>query len=364
MKGIERDLRDMAVEALTKAHEEVGKLRCEFAVELVSGGKADTYGLDAIPEEVVKQEVNDYDGDIVLITEETGKMYSGEKGLESTQTILICDPTDRSIKMREFLQQLIDEDPDVGARTVENVFLEYRERWKDRFGNPTISGASASVTAIRDRQILFNVMVNYVTGELFVADSMGPRRILIKDESGEEHGNDVRFRSAAKASGKFVTFLGKSGYAENLTKSGLGLQEGDCPDPWTGGPLRILHLSDLGDGDVSFIMSNGEKVCEWIGWLAWVKFARDPWQLDEDSLWAFRLFFECPRTKELVLVAPAPHYSIFAEEEGITRVDLQRMFQLPDPSHYRETILVTPRKDVGAIGRVRALGKYQEQLHP
>ena len=69
MKGIERDLRDMAVDALTKAHDELGELRCDFAVEPVSGGKADTYGLDAIPEEVVKQEVNEYDGDIVLITE-------------------------------------------------------------------------------------------------------------------------------------------------------------------------------------------------------------------------------------------------------------------------------------------------------
>ena len=360
MKGIEKDLRDMAIDALTKAYHEIGSLRCDFAVEPVGSGKADTYGLDAIPEEVIRREVDDYDGDIVLITEETGKIYSGEEGLEPTQTVLICDPTDRSIKMREFLQQLISENPGVRTKTVKEVFSEHRDKWESEFGNPTISGASGSVTAIRDRYILFNVMVNYVTGELFIADSVGTRKGRLNDQATHE----VRFPSGAKGSRRFATFLGKAGYPDNLDKCNLGLRQEDCTDPWTCGPLRILDLSELSGGEVSFILSNGEKVCEWIGWLAWVKYAVDPIQPDERALEAFRLFFECPRTQELVLVAPAPHYSIFVQEDDETRVNLQRMFQLPDPSHYRETILITPKRNMGAISRVRSLGSYQEQLRP
>jgi hypothetical protein len=198
-----------------------------------------------------------------------------------------------------------------------------------------------------------------VTGELFTADSVGTRTTKISDRSTE---GPLKFSAADRHSRRFVTFLGKEGYAENMDKCNLGLKADDCADPWTGGPLRILSLSDAGQKDVSFILSNGEKICEWVGWLSWVKYARDPLQSDERALHAFRLFFESPRTKELVLVAPGPHYSIFIEEDGETRVNLDRMFQLADPSHYRETILITPKENVGAISRVRSLGKYQKEL--
>jgi hypothetical protein len=359
MKGIEKDLRDMSIHALTRAFNELGSLRCDFAVEQVGTGKSDTYALDAIPEETIKAEVDNYDRDIVLVTEETGKMYSGELGLEPTQTVLICDPTDRSIKMHEFLLKLIADIPTVAKATVNEAFTSHADRWRTELGDPTISGASASITAIRDRRILFNVMVNYVTGELFTADSVGTRTTKISDRSTE---GPLKFSAADRHSRRFVTFLGKEGYAENMDKCNLGLKADDCADPWTGGPLRILSLSDAGQKDVSFILSNGEKICEWVGWLSWVKYARDPLQSDERALHAFRLFFESPRTKELVLVAPGPHYSIFIEEDGETRVNLDRMFQLADPSHYRETILITPKENVGAISRVRSLGKYQKEL--
>jgi hypothetical protein len=358
MNGIEEDLRDMAVNALSRAYGEIGSLRCDFAIQRVGFGKDDTYGLDAIPEETIKLQVANYDGNIVLVTEETGKMYSGELGMEPTQTVLICDPTDRSIKMREFLQQLIAEDPGAAKATVSEAFAKHLERWKLQFGNPSISGACGSITAIRDRRILFNVMVNYVTAEVFVADAMGTRKMSIGHRSAE----GITFSAAGRVSHNYITFLGKEGYQENLEKCNLGLCREDCLDTWTGGPLRILNLSDVGSKDVSFIMSNGEKVCEWIGWLSWAKYAKDPIKSDEPALQAFRLFFESPRTRELVLVAPGPHYSIFFERDGETCVNLDRMFQLSDPSHYRETILVTPRDNIGPIARVGALGKYQKQL--
>ncbi|MBM3303667.1 MAG: hypothetical protein FJY76_01110 [Candidatus Aenigmarchaeota archaeon] len=378
MGTVESDLLDMSVEALRKAYEEVSNLKCDFAVAPTRSGKFDTLGLDVVPEEVIIHEVMGYDPSIVLITEETGKNYAGERGLESTQSVLICDPTDRTIKMRRFLQGMMAMEPGYNRKTVNEAFREGLEHWrrgikapseddprkKERVdmgpGPPSITGACGSITAIRHKRILFNAMVNYVTGELFVADSLGTRRGDIQSY-GRRSMASVRFPSERKGH-KFVTFLGKSGYTENLEKCNLGLDPADDIDPWTGGPLRILRLSELDDSRASFILSNGEKVCEWIGWLAWVSHAMDPVQSNEHAMEAYRLFFESPRTKELVLVAPGPHYSMFTTEDGETVVDLNRMLQLKDPSHYRETLLITPRHNVGAIARVKSLGDYQGKL--
>ncbi len=380
MKGVEKDLLEISVKALRKAYEEIGDLRVDYAAEKVGAGKFDTYGLDSIPEEVIKHEVSGYDSNIVLVTEETGKMYHGERGLEPTQSVLICDPTDRSIKMREFLRGLMKKYPDYSKKYVHEIFDNDVDFWKKGIdisvegkgskkihlglgpGSPSVTGASSSITAIKDRRILFNVMVNYVTGELFVADSLGTTKCLISDYGKCDNMKTVKFSSDKRQGGKFVTFLEKSGYPENLEKCNLGLDPKNCIDTWSGGPLRILRMSDIDDQNVSFILSNGEKVCEWIGWLAWVKHAKDPVQSDEHAMEAYRLFFESPRTKELVLVAPAPHYSIFTAEDGKTKVNLERMFQLKDPSHYRETILITSRHNVGEISRVRSLGKYYEEM--
>ncbi|MEK6934872.1 MAG: hypothetical protein AABW46_03265 [Nanoarchaeota archaeon] len=362
MKGIEKDLLEMSVNSLRKAYEEISSLRCNFAAEIVGGGKADTYGLDAITEEVIKRGVDDYDANIVLVTEETGKMYSGEQGLEPTQTVLICDPTDKSIKMREFLQSIMKRDPGFSKKYVYEAFKENLSDWERDMGNPTISGASGSITAIRDRRIVFNVMVNYITGEIFIADSTGTRKADNIKGYEENKIKAVGFSSESRNTQKFAAYLGKEGYSENLKKCNLGLSEEDTIDPWVEGPLRILRLSSIDEENVSFILSNGEKICEWIGWLSWVKYARDPLQSDEHALEAYRLFFENPRTKELVSVAPGPHYSIFTMEDSETRVNLDRMFQLSDPSHYRETILVTPKHNVGPISRVKSLGKHQLEL--
>ncbi len=381
MKGIEKDLLNVSVDALKSAYEAISNLKCDFATEIVSGGKSDTYGLDFTPEEAIKHTVQGYDADIVLVTEETGKNYSGEVGLEPTQTVLICDPTDRSIKMRQFLLALMQKEPGYSNKLVHQAFSEKLDAWENGIeyvgddkkksklymgpGSPSITGASASITVIRDRKIMLNVMINYVTGELFIADPLKPRMGSFEDYKKDKMRH-IKFPSEGGKDNKFVAFLKKKGYSENLKQCNLGLKEEDDIDPWAGGPLRILRLSSFSytdnDNSVSFILSNGEKICEWLGWLSWVKYASDPVESDEHALEAYRMFFENPRTRSLVSVAPAPHYSIFTIKEGETRVNLDRMFQLDDPSHYRETILVAPRHNIASVSRVKALGGHQEEL--
>ena len=360
MKGIESDLLKMSARALQSAYEQLSGTTCAFAIQSVGGGKADTCGLDSIPEEAIKQVVADYDSSVVLITEETGKMYSGETGLEPHQTVLICDPTDRSIKLKEFIESCIEQLQKNREKPIGEVLEKYRDEWERQLGPASISGASASITAIRDRRIVFNLMVNYVTGEMFVADSLGPRRLMISDDVLQP-GTRILFSPNPPKLPMFATFLGKPGYDENLKQCALGLDTQKCRDRWVGGPLRILQLSNVSPDPVAFLLSNGEKVGEWIGWLAWVKYAIEP-ALGEYSLEAFRVFFESPLTRGLVSVAPGPHYSIFVVGEEEFRINLDRMFQLKDPSHYRETIFVVPRHDVPEIARIKSLGPYQERL--
>ncbi len=360
MKGAARDLMSMCMRALENAYSEINGLKAGYAVGKIAGLKSDTYSLDQATEEVIKHHVDDYDPGIVLITEETGKMYHGEGDLEPAQTMLISDPTDRSIVLKNFLGARIDDDASQCDRFVRDILKEGLDIWEKEKGPPVLSGPTGSLTAIKDRRILFNVMVNYVTGHMYVSCPLGN----MYGEIGLPF-DDYKTVSFPRyrLGGKFATFLGKSGYPENLERSQLGLVREDCFDEWAPGPARILQLSDLNsDEDVGFILSNGEKIGEWIGWLSWVKYARDKKEPDEKSMSAYRVFFESPRTKEQVLVAPAPHYSIFRDEGGETRTNLNMMFQLQDPSHYRETLAVVPVHNLRTVSRIKSLGKNHHEL--
>lgn len=360
MKGAARDLMNVCIEALSNAYDNINSLRCSHAIERVRIGKSDTYGLDEVTEEVIKHCVDGYDSNIVLVTEETGKMYHGEKDLEPTQIVLIADPTDRSIKLKEFLEKRIAEDDSNRDRSVQDVVGGSIAKWEEEFGCPAISGAFGSLTAIKDRKILFNVMANYLTGDMFVSCPVGNKRGKIGDAL--ESYSDIDFPSQAKSE-KYSAFLGKDGYLENLRKCGLDLRPENCLDPWVGGPARILQLSSLNEKDkISFILSNGEKIGEWIGWLSWAKYARKSSDPDEKALCVYRIFFEDPKTRELVSVAPGPHYSVFSDENGETRINLDKMFQLDDPSHYRETFAVVPVNNIRPIARIKSLGKYKREL--
>lgn len=359
MDGASRDLMKICTEALRQAYDDINSLRCGYAIELVHSGKSDTYGLDEVTEEVIKHCIDGYDPNIVLVTEETGKMYHGGKGLEPTQTVLIADPTDRSIKLKEFLEKRIAEDDSNRNKYVNEVIAGSVDLWEKEFGHATLSGAFGSIAAVRNGRILFNVMINYVTGDVFVSSPLGNKQGGLRDPM--ENYTSIEFPSQTR-SDRYSTFLGKKGYAENLQKCGLDLKPENCTDPWIGGPARILQLSTISPKDVGFILSNGEKIGEWVGWLAWAKYARKPTDPDERSLSVYRIFFEDPKTRELVLVAPAPHYSIFRDEDGETRINLDRMFQLEDPSHYRETLVVIPVNNLRPVARIKSLGKYKHEL--
>lgn len=364
MQGIDRSLLKTCISGLEGAYNRLNEMKVADACAIVGGGKSDTLALDWMPEQELGRVIQNYDPTTFLITEEAGK-YSGMDGLEPSDVVLVCDPTDRSIKLHEFLDKAMKTHASCGMETVRSVLQAQKGEWEKSMGNAALSGASGSVTAIKGGRPVFNVMINYVTGDVYYACPLGTKRRKANDTGRIESDASVEFQTQTSCDRKFATFLKKKGYPENMNQCALSLVEADCVDPWAPGPMRILYLSDLNTDptkQASFILCNGEKAGEWMGWLPWAMYAKDPGQGDEHALEVYRVFFESPSTKELVLMAPGPHYSIFTEKSGKSRINFSRMFQLQNPSQYRETLLVVPKHNTDAIGRVTALGQYQKRL--
>ncbi len=146
---------------------------------------------------------------------------------------------------------------------------------------------------------------------------------------------------------KFVTFCKGKRYEDNLLASEIAQLDSlsDIRDQRLvydepGGPARILYLND---GNVGFILSNGEKIGEWMGWLAWVAHS-------SGRLRAYEISFESSWTREEILMAPGQAYSILGNnvfrdrgrKHKSVQLNLVKLGFLKNPSQYRSTLLVCP----------------------
>lgn len=167
---------------------------------------------------------------------------------------------------------------------------------------------------------------------------------------------------------RFVTFLGKEGYFNNLKDSMLMETEAELKAALhydvPGGPLRILYLSSLQPKDkpLGFILANGEKIGEWIHWLPYIRFGRVPGDLGEPILRLFEVFQERPHTKDKgILMSTSPAYSIFKDyggESGMV-IDVNRFLNYENPSKVRSTLIVTSGNNDWATRVVNEYG-YRE----
>jgi len=168
---------------------------------------------------------------------------------------------------------------------------------------------------------------------------------------------------------RFVTFVGKPerGYPENLRDSNL-LAENEIKThnyyEQTGGPTRILYLTELQPviTPVGFIVSNGEKIGEWMHWLPFVRFSNQPGDQGEKALRVFEISQDKTLMRDGYLLAPSSVYSIFQEIASVhhqVTIDIDRLQKLPNPSKYRATLLITPSTNRWAVQRVEQHG-YRE----
>jgi hypothetical protein len=224
-----------------------------------------------------------------------------------------------------------------------------------------ITGSTTSITCVRKGKVVFSVILNYIEGAICVASDNGVHWLKLKDYTDLENekitfsdiirnGKPLIFPGVSEYGytpdecKRFVTFLGKSGYRENFTDSMVFVEN---PDKFLHhrtppGPPRVLYLSELqhGHGPVGFVLSNGEKIGEWIHWLAFVKNAKNG--NGNQALKAFEISLARPWTKYGVLMSTSPEYSLFCEESDNMYIDISRLRAYKRPSQFRSMLVVLP----------------------
>lgn len=374
MQGIEKVYCDVAIGAAIDAYYQLMTYSAQEALDRVEYGKGDTMAFDAIPEISIKQRIHGFDSHAILVTEELESDITRRWPTDSDRVrqplMFFSDPVDRSKQLFEFLRKL-----ELKQRSTVIGRLMGRDKgirvWERLFERPaSITGSTISITCVRKGEIVFSVILNFISHTIVVATQTGifhmslpayTNRVLhiIDLDYIVKHGRRLEFLSAKETCQRpdhfrrFVTFLGtpeKTGYRENFRDSAIFVDRPDQSDRFLrflhhnipGGPARVLYLSELqrGHGPIGFIMANGEKISEWIHWLAFAKFARN--HHGDPSLRVFEVATDRPWIKEGILMSTRPAYSIFAQDGDLTYLDVSRLRNYETPSRFRSMLVITP----------------------
>jgi len=376
MKGFNVAYCDAAIAALLAANSNLMQTSVKEALGSTVYGKGDTLGLDAIPEIEITSQIGRFDPDAVLVTEEFGKTdtryWPPHSDPDHQPVIFFCDPTDRSKELGQFLQKYLPSQPSTKVGDLIHQ-QETKQVWKELASDPlSVTGATSAISCIRQGRIMFSVILNYITQELYIACGAGIFHYQLSAEAIRRpesvnlsevitNGEAIVFPPLGQLEGAqwdvykaFVTFLGKTGYLENFRDSMIFIEgsssQGDGESSSClhyarpGGPSRILYLSSFqfSQKPIGFILANGEKIGEWIHWLSFVRFAQRNGQL---SLILFEIWHERPWTKEGILMSTSPAYSIFQPIQPSSEhslIDVSQLARFPNPSRFRSTLLIAP----------------------
>jgi len=386
MNGIEVAYCNNCLSALIGAWQGLMEASAGEAIRKVKYGKGDTLGLDAIAEVIIKGRLFDFDPHAILITEEldgqSRHRWTTEADPIKQPLMFFSDPTDRSAQLMKFFTTFAQKDPaaKIGACMAQ---INPEELWGEMFEKPAvITGSSTSITCVRKGKIVFSLIVNFITATVVCAVREGvflyklqsfdnPKNNQVTIWEVMKKGSPLIFPGVTELGyrpdecKRFVTFLGKTGYKENFNDSMLFVEN---PEQYLHhkeppGPPRPLYLSNLqkGHGPVGFILSNGEKIGEWMGWLSFVKYAKN--STGNRALRVFEISLERPWTKNGMLMSTPPHYSLFyvmSPERGF--LDLSRLRNFERPSQFRCMIVVLPADNERMI-HVLEQYQYREVTH-
>ncbi len=378
MEGIKMSYLNLCINIILKVYKSlmnmsVTELRLKGAY-----GKPDTLFLDANPEILIKERIGRFNPFAVFVTEETDntnkQIWPRDKNPASQPVMFFSDPMDRS----KYLAKFIDGKED---KTLLKDILGKKgivQCWEKIAGKPAIvTGSTCSITCVDKGSADFSVILNIVTGHLFVSCAGGNIFFKLPGPDKDEEfckinidyllkkGQPVIFPSSADSHSslekqkRFVTYLGKAGYEENFRDSMIFLDDAaqhlHYQEP--GGPSRILYLSNFLKPSLGFILANGEKIGEWIHWLPFLRFSKN--EQGDRALKIFEIAIARPWTKNGILMSTSPPYSLFSMGDGEAFLDMSRLRDLDTPSHYRSMILITPY-DNDAIIQIMVRTGYRE----
>ncbi|PIT90530.1 MAG: hypothetical protein COU22_01655 [Candidatus Komeilibacteria bacterium CG10_big_fil_rev_8_21_14_0_10_41_13] len=364
MHGIETAYCDVCIQAVIAAWRSIYEAPASELLSKVPYGKGDTLGFDAIPEIVIQERLKKFDPHSILITEElnTDRLQSWPTSPEPIQQPLVsfADPTDRSKYLKKFLEHISN---DQATEPIGKILKSQQtvKIWEELFEPPgSITGATSAITCLRKGVIIFSVILNYISQTIYVACRSGIFMMQLPDFDSDDidnifldrimkNGQNLQFpqiKYSTDDAKSFVTFVGKTGYNENLEDSLIftNLDGKKIHHREPGGPARILYLSELQQSQfnhIGFILANGEKIGEWIHWLAFVKFSHAG---GSENLKIFEISLDRPWTKDGVLMSTSLPYSMFRDDKvnGVNFLDISRLRPFDNPSKFRSMLVVTP----------------------
>lgn len=363
MQGIERDYCDVCISALIAAKCALMDSSGAEALRKVNYGKGDTLGLDSTTEITICRRIEDYDRQAIIVTEERDvkarEHWPTDPDPERQPVMFFCDPTDRSSPLKNFIERISKNDPTAKVGALMGK-CDPTKIWEEMYEAPvSITGPTTSITCVRKGSIVFTVILNLITDTMVVVTdigvfhydtgkSCGPGgRELTLDQIAQK-GKLLQFRGVRGSNyslddcRRFVTFLGKTIYPDNFNDSGLFVENAATflhhSEP--PGPPRPLYLSELQKhhGPVGFILGNGEKIGEWMPWLAFVKYAKN--RDGGNALRAWEISLERPWTKNGMLMCTPLPYSIFCGSEENPSLGFSRLCSYDRPSQFRCMLVV------------------------
>jgi transcriptional regulator with XRE-family HTH domain len=316
-------------------------------------GKADTKRFDAACERAIVTTLLAFSSRAAIFSEETGVLGRRDRARDIAH---FCDPFDRSVA---FLRLILAREG--GSSLVAGEHDSVKDLLADS-AFPVLETDEApmgSITYVVEGKVAFNCLLDYVTGIVYVAcKGLAARGDISHCRTAQDFlRNSIPVTFLPRSGHAFSTYLGTPGsvhagqYQQLLASLGFEIEHHvGIPNP--GGPGRILSLSSgCQRSDVpSFILSNGEKVHEWINYFAWasaadlsvVEFASGGYEARED-----------------ILQAPPKRYSIFDTSSGELRLDIDLLLRL---GNYRGAIAVTHRQSSSARAILNGMPNSRELL--
>ena len=366
MQGYERNYVDLIIKAGLSAYVGIRTTPVAELIGFVKSGKKenDTLGMDWVAETRIREDVMNYDSKIILVTEEAEPKrtdFPPYVNRDSRGKTVICDPIDRSSPMKKLVIELEKLFPGTTISGLPEDF-DLIKFWETNIAEAPvkITGGTTALTCLIGGKTLASVVINHIAENIVIAVPAGIYEYSLKRPIDEIESIDMKtivkgkkqvYFPASKDScpkiadmKKFVAFAKKSGYPENLRDSLIYFDDflnhlhHDNP----GGPSRTLYLSNFqkGHGSVGSIISNGEKITEWIHWLPVVKYAKDV--NGNPALRVFEVALEKPHQKGDVLMSCCSTYSIFVQRENESLIDISFLRRFDKSSHYRAMLVVVP----------------------
>jgi len=381
VEGCDRALLSTSVAALREARMMLLGLHPEAALRerMLDGERV--WAFEAMAEAALLRQLETHDSRLGLATEHS---VVNREGCFERRSCLVVKSCDGSALFADNLLDALDR----AGHQRGGI-----ERLSDlvRLGEAPFEGPFVpfgSVTSVREGRIVFSVLLEYLSGEIYLACdgvvkaasvdicpdpesiALGGRNLGFGARRGDGCvsllGDEARSHPAAS-----VEEISKRGTSRNVFAlpseprrelfHNLGFQDRQIVKgtEFAPGPARILFLSDavlLPDAEQpALILSNGERICDWLGWLAFAAFSR--------QLAVFELSGSSVQDSKGILCAPPQHYSLFEENqsEGL-RINFARVRGLENPGKYRGAIAITCRDSIEAMADLSSRQKCRQLL--